>query len=42
METIKYTQGCPDYLPQKKPNYMGTKNSSIQNVYKNFGQRNQI
>ena len=36
-----YTSGVQTILP-KEPNYMGTKNSSIQNVYKNFGPRNQI
>ena len=34
-------RGVQTILP-KEPNYMGTKNSSIQNVYKNFGPRNQI
>ena len=33
--------GVQTILP-KEPNYMGTKNSSIQNVYKNFGPRSQI
>ena len=34
-------RGVQTILP-KEPNYMGTKISSIQNVYKNFGPRNQI
>ena len=36
-----YSIGVQTILP-KEPNYMGTKNSSIQNVYKNFGPRSQI
>ena len=36
-----YTRDVQTILP-KEPNYMGTKNSSIQNVYKNFGHRSQI
>ena len=36
-----YSRGFQTILP-KESNYMGTKNSSIRNVYKNFGPRNQI
>ena len=36
-----YIRGVQTILP-KEPNYMGTKNSSIQNVYKNFSPRSQI
>ena len=39
--SIQYCRGVQTILP-KEPNYMGTKNSSIQNVYKTFGPRSQI